>query len=281
MNHVYVPVSNYSREVTKTFTQGEQIGKRRILKWLNEHFKWKHVKTQLVDLPDVKIYFENIDKFSLPLFKRPAALTMLDATSKGDGYVFFTPAWSACDAKDLGQLLELCNKRNVDLLFLRKTEGYHVFNFSDADSFELKKRVNAVTEILIDIGDAQILFRKLKARITHYRTKRRRKSCGNAPLGFVKNKLNVLIPDWDTQLLIRLIAYLRDHGHLGWAETSRRLAELYSKEGRHYPTTSKAKIPWSPQMCIKGYKAWKELRREDAILRPRLGNDANEGTVLD
>jgi len=281
--YIYVPVANYDIKVTKGFYKGEQIGRSQFIKWLNWVRNTEPEIKSLTDFNNESIICcnENIDQFSIPFFRRQMGRKLLDVMTKGDELVFYTARWSGSDAKDLSKILSLCNSRHVVCIFLREKEGWLEFDFELSDFCDLSLNGQNFLTILEDIGEATRNFRRLKSQITHYHSKQRKNLRGHPPLGFTKNKQNILIPDWDAQLLLRLIAYLRDRQELGWAAISHRLAELYSKEGRHYPTASKAKIPWSPQMCIKGYKAWKEIERESIVLRSRCGNDAHTRTVLD
>ena len=159
-------------------------------------------------------------------------------------------------SQDLGLIFNHCYRIRIEVVFA----GDWPITFFNWDTLADVVSHEKLMKLLQEIGNAAYKFRCIRSKVTHYHSKKHRLCCGQAPIGFKKNRFNKLIPDWDSHVLLRLIVYLRDIHSMKWTEISRRLAELYSKPGRQYPTASKAKIPWSPQMCGKGHRAWKKIR---------------------
>ena len=256
--YFYQVVSDYEEDITGGHFKGQRIGSGSF----RRHINTKHQSSGTIQLE------ENISEMWKPFFRRRMGARLLQELSHEDELVFFTSEFSAASAKDLFKVLNWCHDNLVTVIILtpksKSTHGEH--NICKITPGTFSSRCWPFwdfMDILIGIGSAEQKFKRIKGRVTNYHRKKKKLACGNTPLGFTKNSYNKLIPDWDAQVMLRLIGYLKDTHRMPWTDISRRLAFLYGKSGRHYPTASKAKKPWSPQMCIKGYNAWHKIKLED------------------
>ena len=261
MRYLYIPVCNYPEEVIKQHYQGEKIGYPKFESLIQE-LEGKYLEIQGTRprenrVIDVREIYENIDQFWKPFLKRNSGRQLIDELESGDELIFLGAAWSMCNTRDLHRMLEFLDRNRIEVFFIEEALCFSFF-WNNVEHTPI--RFSKFMKILDNISSGEKNFKRFRSQITHYNNKRLNKCRSKPPLGFTKNKRNVLIPDWDSQVLLKLISFLRDQQNLGWAQISRRIKSLYDKPGRHYPTASKARIPWSPQMCLKGYKAWKEIK---------------------
>ena len=258
MRYLYIPVCNYPEEVIKQHYQGEKIGHSRFVSFVRNLEAGSPGHNNPSFRPPVREIYENIDQFWTPFLKRNSGRQLIDELQAGDDLIFLSASWSMCNTRDLHRMLEFLERNQIEVFFITEKMSFS-FYWNAASAYSPIGFSNFM-KVLDNISSGERKFKRFKSQITHCNNKRLNKCRGKPPLGFTKNKRNVLIPDWDSQVLLKLISFLRDQQSLGWAQISRRIKSLYDKPGRHYPTASKARIPWSPQMCLKGYKAWKEIK---------------------
>ena len=128
----------------------------------------------------------------------------------------------------------------------------------DHPEFSCIDMLKAVAQV--ELGRRNHLINK--TRVSKHKAIIYRNATSGHQLGFMISSHGKLIPHWEAQLVIRLIAYLRDEKDMSWGELAKHLDYLYQKPGRQFPKISKARIPWSKAMCYKGYIAWKNIQKD-------------------
>jgi len=231
----YLPFSNYPKAFQAPLLPGE--------------VKQKHLNDCFV--------YENVSEFIKYFNKRHVGLSVFTDLHSIDRIVFLSIEWSFRDLHDFNQLLTWCCEHEGPVIEFHN-EGIEIspIHSEQMDLLTFQK-------IIYGLDRCQANIRRLRVAVTHSRSKDKKKAQGMTPIGFTKAKNGLLVPNWEARKHIRLIALLRDHTDLAWPSIAKRLTELYSKPGRIYPFPSKAVIPWSHQMCMKGYAAWQKIRKEE------------------
>jgi len=266
---IYAPISNYPERVAG-FKQGEVLGTRRISDYLWTHYT-KNSPVHNDDLRTCRgcteLLLENTDEFCKPMYRRPMGLKLLDNFDwvQGDTVLFLSVKWSISCLKDMTRLLENLNVwQDPDEFW---AHAAIVFIDNDLEFNPLhpggigKQRSRMLSEVLESVDVAIGFQRSMKAKFRNFRKKQRRSRIGgNIPMGFIAGPKGVLLPHWEQQKFMRLIAFLRDIAGLTWPKVRDRLIELHNKPGRRYPFITNACVPWSYPQCYKGYKAWKRIQ---------------------